>query len=267
MLYRVYRLRRFIIVATIAGFGAGVGIMGGAGLLSGAIVAAMAMLITAMLAPDGRWVLLKTVVVVAVFAMIWRLAGGVVPEVYVLLLAIAVVLGLPSQPKGLDRFRLRGTAVAQVEVAVDQPSGALWDRLLPQPGQASWDPDVARVEPGPHPGTIVEVQRALPSRPAKARVLEVFDAAPGRSFKTRPLTADGAADPARMIVTSHEIIATDEGSHLRLTRAHWRPGLWTSISRWLDDALADEAEHMVACVAGQPDRSVLGAAQARRVAR
>ena len=205
--------------------------------------------------PDGRWFLFKLAVLAPVIAFLY----SAFPPPVAIGAALAGIFFLPSQPWFLDRIRLPGIIKARSETPVSLEKSTVWARLFPHETNEHWDPYLRGIRPGRSPNTFFFVYEAF-SRSGELQVpIKVFDVESGVHFKTRDLSQPDAAEGGPVIVSSHFLESSGDGTVLTVMEAAWRPMLWTAFSQWLDDYLGDHTDRIAALLEGRRDWSLKGA--------
>lgn len=258
---RLWRQRRRLILTFLLCACAGWVLHGGTladglalGLKTGAF--GLAITVVALIAlPDTRWFLFKLAVIAPVAAAI----STVFPGWIAIAAGLSAAALLPSQPWSLDRIRLPGVFKARKQVSIQMDHATLWLKVFPRETNQHWDPYVRGIRPGRSKGTFFLVYEAL-SRAGELQVpIKVFDVEQATHFKSRDMSQPDAGEGGPVIITSHVIEATGEGSMLTLMEATWRPMLWTACSQWLDDYLGDHTDRMAALLEERRDWSLKGA--------
>ncbi|MEO1494751.1 MAG: hypothetical protein AAFV19_21605 [Pseudomonadota bacterium] len=255
---RLWRQRRRILLATtLAGVG-GVCVAGNDWQVpvATALLASALMAITVVLAPGLRWFVLKMAMVFALCSTVYAATG-----VRLDILAPVGVFGLmlvPSQHRWLDHYTMPWIHRALASVEIARSVDAVWQVVRPVPGAPHWDPSVAEVRLGAEPDGLM-LKRRLPDGSLVDQPLQLLDVAPLRYLKIRDRSLSEAGEDGAVTVTAFRFSGDRETCRLVLIEATWRRPLWTAFSLWLDDYLADHADHMAALIEGRPDPSLRGA--------
>lgn len=259
MIHRIWRQRRRLLTIVLMGLVAGLALSGWTSGSSAVTVPPLMLgigMATILIVPHFRHLALNFALFTMLAAVLTTALGYAPSALLILGIGAAAAVLLPAEHVWLNGLRLPWIASTRAGRFIEIAPETLWRKVYPTVSERHWDPALSGILPTERPDHVIYAYATRGYRGGERIRVHIFDVVEGQEFKLRDLSLPNAAEGGPVSVTQHCIEPHGEGAILRLHEGIWQVGLWSAISLWLDDYLADHADHIAALLEERRDWSI-----------